>query len=95
MIPVITYIRSARNRFSPVNNRGVRNVPLPIEDRRQTDHVTTLTRTGLGRAMPHALPRSLAADDATRETYYYGRQSLRDAAVDTHIAHALTFDIDP
>ena len=45
--------------------------------------------------MPHALPRSLAADDATRETYYYGRQSLRDAAVDTHIAHALTFDIDP
>jgi len=59
-----------------------------IEDRGQTDTVTTLPRphaldftaaAGVGRATTHASPCKRAADDVTVKTYCYSRQSILNA----------------
>ena len=67
-----------------------------IDDRGQTDRVTKPTRAGLGRATPHASPRSVAADDVTTKSHCYGHQLLFIArrsrySCSTHV-FAMTFE---
>jgi len=67
-----------------------------IEDRGQADRVTKPTRAGLGRATPHASPRSFAADDVTTKSHCYGHQLLFIArrsrySCSTHV-FAMTFE---